>query len=62
MTDETYARQILEQLNKIESRHSLCRKVLYNRQGKIYQTYINGMEEQLHSLGFTLNCIIYWNS
>lgn len=62
MTDENYVRQILEQLNKIESRHTLCRKVFYNKNGKVYQTYINGMEEQLHSLGFTVNCIIYWNT
>ena len=62
ISDEIYARQILEQLNKGESRHALCRNIFYGRKGKLYQTYYDGMEEQLNALGLVTNAIIYWNS
>lgn len=62
ISDEIYARQILEQLNKGEARHALCRSIFYGRKGKLYQTYYNGMEEQLNALGLVTNAIIYWNS
>ena len=62
ITDETYARQILEQLNKGEARHALCRNIFYGKKGKLYQTYFDGMEEQLSSLGVVTNAIIYWNA
>ncbi|HFJ5769483.1 TPA: Tn3 family transposase, partial [Enterococcus faecium] len=53
---------ILEQLNKGEARHALCRNIFYGRKGKLYQTYYDGMEEQLNALGLVTNAIIYWNS
>lgn len=59
---EIYARQILEQLNKDEARHALCSNIFYGRKGKLYQTYYDGMEEQLNALGLVTNAIIYWNS
>lgn len=62
LSDETYARQILEQLNKGEARHSLCRNIFYGRKGKLYQTYFDGMEEQLNALSLVTNAIIYWNT
>ena len=51
-----------EQLNKGEARHALCRNIFYGRKGKLYQTYYDGMEEQLNALGLVTNAIIYWNS
>ncbi|EHM3140222.1 Tn3 family transposase [Enterococcus faecalis] len=62
ISDEIYARQILEQLNKGEARHALCRNIFYGRKGKLYQTYYDGMEEQLNALSLVTNAIIYWNS
>lgn len=62
ISDESYARQILEQLNKGESRHALCRNIFYGRKGKLYQSYIDGMEEQLSALGLVTNSVIYWNT
>lgn len=62
ISDESYARQILEQLNKGESRHALCRNIFYGKKGKLYQSYIDGMEEQLSALGLVTNAVIYWNT
>ncbi|MDN6125720.1 MAG: Tn3 family transposase [Lactiplantibacillus plantarum] len=62
LSDEGYARQILEQLNKGEARHALCRNIFYGRKGKLYQTYFDGMEEQLNALSLVTNAIIYWNT
>lgn len=62
LSDEIYARQILEQLNKGEARHALCRNIFYGRKGKLYQTYFDGMEEQLNTLSLVTNAIIYWNT
>ena len=59
ISDEIYARQILEQLNKGEARHTLCRHIFYGKKGKLYQTYIDGMEEQLTALSIVTNAIIY---
>ncbi|ELA69014.1 hypothetical protein OGO_02453 [Enterococcus faecium EnGen0015] len=59
--DEIYAWQILEQLNKEEARHALCRHMFYGKEGKLYQTYIDGMEEQLTALNIVTNAITYWN-
>lgn len=30
--------------------------------GKLYQTYFDGMEEQLNALSLVTNAIIYWNT
>lgn len=62
ISDEAYARQILEQLNKGESRHNLYRAIFHGRNGKLYQTYFNGMEKQLNSLNVVTNAVIYWNT
>ena len=62
ISDELYARPILEQLNKGKARHALCRNIFYGRKGKLYQTYYEEMEEQLNALGLVTNAIIYWNS
>lgn len=62
ISDDIYARQILEQLNKGEARHALCRNIFYGRKGKLYQTYFDGMEEQLNALSLVTNAIIYWNT
>ncbi|MBP2097340.1 Tn3 family transposase [Enterococcus rivorum] len=62
MSDEEYARGILEQLNKGESKHSLYRKICYGKNGRIYQSYFDGMENQLNALGLIANIIIYWNA
>ncbi|GGD06144.1 Tn3 family transposase [Enterococcus wangshanyuanii] len=62
LSDEEYARNILEQLNKGESRHSLYRKICYGKNGRIYQSYFDGMENQLNALGLVANIIIYWNT
>nr|WP_255321378.1 transposase [Enterococcus casseliflavus] len=62
ISDESYARQILEQLNKGESRHALCRNIFYDKKGKLYQSYIDGMEEQLSALDLVTNSVIYWNT
>lgn len=37
-------------------------KYFYGRKGKLYQTYYDGMEEQLNAMGLVTNAIIYWNS
>lgn len=60
--DEDYARSILNQLNKGESRHNLCRKIYFGKNGKLYQAYYEGMEEQLSALGLVTNAVIYWNA
>lgn len=59
ISDEIYARQILEQLNKGEARHTLCRHIFYGKKGKLYH---DGMEEQLTALSIVTNAIIYWNT
>lgn len=61
-SDESYARSIVNQLNKSESRHSLCRQIFYGKKGKIYQHYLDGMEEQLNALSIVVNAVIYWNT
>ena len=60
--DEDYARAILNQLNKGESRHNLCRKIYFGKNGKLYQAYYEGMEDQLSALGLVTNAVIYWNA
>lgn len=34
ISDKIYARQILEQLNKGEARHTLCRHIFYGEKGQ----------------------------
>ena len=37
-------------------------EVYLGKNGKLYQTYIDGMEEQLTSLSVVTNAVIYWNT
>lgn len=60
--DATYRRRILIQLNRIEGRHSLARTIYFGRQGKLYQHYRQGMEDQLNALGLVLNMVVLWNT
>lgn len=61
-SDETYCRKILIQLNRGESRHTLCRVICYGKKGKIYKKYKTGQEETLGALGLVTNLVIYWNT
>ncbi|MGF1919469.1 Tn3 family transposase [Enterococcus faecalis] len=61
-SDEAYCRQILIQLNRGESRHTLCRAICYGKKGKIYKKYKIGQEETLGALGLVTNLVIYWNT
>lgn len=36
--------------------------IFYGKKGKLYQTYIDGMEKQLIALSIVTNAIIYWNT
>ncbi|EGO2667893.1 Tn3 family transposase [Enterococcus faecalis] len=61
-SDEDYCRQILIQLNRGESRHTLCRAICYGKKGKIYKIYQKGQEETLGAFGLVSNIVIYWNT
>lgn len=61
-SDEDYCRQILIQLNRGESRHTLCRAICHGEKGKIYKKYKIGQEETLGALGLVTNLVIYWNT
>lgn len=62
LDDENYRRNILTQLNKGESRHSLARAVFYGKRGELYQSYREGQEDQLSALGLVVNAIVVWNT
>ena len=62
MTDETYRRRILTQLNRGEGRHRLARAVFYGQKGELRQRYRAGQEDQLGALGFVVNLIVLWNT
>jgi len=60
--DPVYRRRIHTQLNRGEGRHRLARAVCHRRRGELYQKYQRGLEEQLGSLGFVVNCVVLWNT
>lgn len=50
------------QLNVIEGRHSLARRIFFGNLGELRQAYQPGMEDQLSALGLGLNCVVWWNT
>lgn len=60
--DEAYRRQILVQLNRHESRHSLARLTFHGKKGELRQPYREGQEDQLGALGLVVNAIVFWNT
>ena len=60
--DENYRRRILTQLNRGESRHSLAREMYHGKKGELRQSYREGQEEQLGTLGFVVNALVLWNT
>jgi TnpA family transposase len=51
LSDETYRRRILTQLNRGEGRHRLARAVFYGQRGELRQRYREGQEDQLGGVG-----------
>ena len=62
ISDETYRRRILIQLNRGEGRHGLGREVYHGRKGELRQRYKEGQEDQLGALGLVLNALVLWNT
>lgn len=62
INDETYRRQILNQLNRGEGRNGVARAVCHGRRGEIRQPYREGQEDQLGILGLVVNVIVLWNT
>lgn len=60
--DEGYRRKIHTQLTLQESRHALARLIFHGRRGQIRQSYREGQEDQLGTLGLVLNAVILWNT
>lgn len=60
--DKEKRREILIQLNRGESRHSLARAVFHGKRGELHQRYREGQEDQLGALGLVVNIIILWNT
>jgi hypothetical protein len=60
--DEAYRREILVQLNRQETRHSLARALFHGHRGELRQRYREGQEDQMGSLGLVLNPIAVWNT
>lgn len=60
--DDTYRRQMHKQLTVQESRHKLAREICHGKKGTIHQTYRDGMEDQLGSLGLVLNAVVLWTT
>lgn len=62
LTDETFRRRVLVQLNRQEARHSLGRTLCIGKKGALYEKYREGQEEQLGCLGLVMNVIALWNT
>ena len=62
ISDETYRRRILIQLNRGEGRHGLGREVYHGRKGELRQRYKEGQEDQLGALGLVLNALVLWKT
>lgn len=58
--DDTYRRQMHEQLTVQESRHTLARDICHGKKGTIHQAYRDGMEDRLGALGLVLNAVVLW--
>ncbi|WP_084464891.1 Tn3 family transposase [Microtetraspora fusca] len=57
-----YRRQIKTQANLQEGRHALARKIFHGKNGQLYQSYHEGMEDQLGALGLVLNAVVLFNT
>jgi hypothetical protein len=62
VSDEGYRRMIGAQLNVIEARHRLARKIFFGQRGELCQHYREGMEDQLGALGLAFNSVVLFNS
>jgi TnpA family transposase len=62
ISDESYRRRILIQLNRGEGRHRLARAVFYGQRGEVRQQYREGQEDQLSALGLVVNIAVLWNT
>lgn len=60
--DDTCRRQMHKQLTVQEPRHKLARDICHGKKGTIHQTYRDGMEDQLGSLGLVLNAVVLWTT
>jgi TnpA family transposase len=60
--NESQRRGTLTQLNRGEGRHSLARVVFHGKRGELRQSYREGQEDQLGSLGLVINMIALWNT
>lgn len=60
--DETYRRRTFTQLTRIEHRHRLANAIRFDREGKMYQKYREGQEDQLNALGLVLNMVVLWTT
>jgi TnpA family transposase len=60
--DITYRRRTLTQLTRIEHRHRLARAIRFGREGKMYEKYQEGQEDELNALGLVLNMVVLWNT
>lgn len=61
LDDENKRRRTLQQLNREEGHHAVARNVFHGKRGELRQTYREGQEDQLGSLGLVLNIIVLWN-
>ena len=62
LDSEGNRRTTLFQLNRIEGRHGLARKVFHGKRGELRQRYREGQEDQLSALGLVVNVIVLWNT
>jgi TnpA family transposase len=62
VSDESYRRRILTQLNRTEKRHALARVICHGRLGEIRRRYREGQEDQLGALGLVTNAVVLWNT
>ncbi|MGI5200370.1 Tn3 family transposase [Spirillospora sp. CA-108201] len=50
------------QANLQEGRHALARKVFHGKNGQLYQSCHEGMEDRIGALGLALNAIVLFNT
>jgi len=62
ISDVSYRRHILTQLNRHESRNGLARHVFHGQKGELRQRYREGQEDQLGALGLVVNALILWTT
>ncbi|WP_404804791.1 Tn3 family transposase [Microbispora sitophila] len=57
-----YRRQIKAQTNLQEGRHALARKIFHGKNGQLYQSYHEGMEDLVGALDLVLNAVVLSNT